>query len=285
MSTPDNSYPPGQQGPGGQGGYQPGPYQQPQYEPGQYGQPQPGQGQPGQGQPGQGQPGQGQPGQPQYGSGRGGPGQYPPPQYGQPGQPPQYGQPQYGQPGQPGQYGQPQYGQPGYEQPQYQQTPYAQYPQAGAYQQAGPYGAMPQGPYGAGMHAVPAGAEGYLLGGGVGFGEAIRLAWQNKFVYEGRASRSAYWWYALAIGLVGLAFEIIVGILAAATHSGGLVVLLAALFWLATLIVSLPLAVRRMHDIDRSGWWLLLSLVPFGGLVVLVFSVLEGTRGLNRFGG
>jgi uncharacterized membrane protein YhaH (DUF805 family) len=144
---------------------------------------------------------------------------------------------------------------------------------------------MPQGPYMQPGHAVPSGPAGYLLGGGVGFGEAIRLAWQNKFVYEGRASRSAYWWYALSMGIVGIVFEIIVAILGAATHSGGLVAILAILFWIGAVIVSLPLAVRRLHDTDRSGWWLLLSFVPFGGLVVFVFSVLEGTRGPNRFGG
>ena len=175
-------------------------------------------------------------------------------------------------PGGQGSYQQPQYGQP-------QQAPYGQY------QQAGPYGAMPQGPYMQSAHAVPSGAAGYLLGGSVGFGEAIRLAWQNKFIYEGRASRSAYWWFALAMAIVYLGLDIIIGMLAAAIHSGGVVLIVAFLFAIGALIVSLPLAVRRLHDTGRSGWWLLLSLVPFGGLVVFAFSVLEGTRGPNRFGG
>jgi uncharacterized membrane protein YhaH (DUF805 family) len=253
MSTPDSSYPPGRPAQGGQGE--------------QGGQPQYGQGQQQQG------PYQQQPQQPQQ------PPQYGLPQYGQ--SPPQYGQPQYGQP----QYGQPQYGQPGYEQTQYQQAPYGQYQQGGPYQQAGPYGAMPAGPYLQSVHAVPPGPAGYLLGGGVGFGESIKLAWQNKFVYEGRASRSAYWWFALFMAIVSIGFDIIVGVLAAATHSGGVIAILFALFLIGYLIVGLPLAVRRLHDTDRSGWWLLLSLVPLGGLVVFVFSLLEGTRGPNRFGG
>jgi uncharacterized membrane protein YhaH (DUF805 family) len=53
---------------------------------------------------------------------------------------------------------------------------------------------------------------------------------------------------------------------------------------IATLVVSLPLAVRRLHDTGRSGFWLFLFLVPFGGIAILVFYLLEGTRGPNRFG-
>jgi uncharacterized membrane protein YhaH (DUF805 family) len=50
-------------------------------------------------------------------------------------------------------------------------------------------------------------------------------------------------------------------------------------------IVSLPLLVRRLHDTDRSGFWIFLSLIPFvGGIVNFVFTLLEGTRGPNRFG-
>ena len=54
--------------------------------------------------------------------------------------------------------------------------------------------------------------------------------------------------------------------------------------WRPRTIVSLAVSVRRLHDTDRSGWWLLLNIVPFGGIVVLVFSCLESTPGPNRFG-
>src|SRR5277367_5849068 len=78
---------------------------------------------------------------------------------------------------------QPPYGQQ--QQPTYgQQQPYASYP-------GGPYGA-PQPGYGA-PYPPAGGPEGYLQGGSVGFGEAISLALKNAFVYQGRASRSAYW--------------------------------------------------------------------------------------------
>ncbi|MCF8709186.1 DUF805 domain-containing protein [Rhizorhapis sp. SPR117] len=65
-------------------------------------------------------------------------------------------------------------------------------------------------------------------------------------------------------------------------NSGGL---LTCLFLLGTIIPYLAVAVRRLHDTDRSGWWLLLSLIPLiGGIILLVFFVSGGTRGANRFG-
>lgn len=177
-------------------------------------------------------------------------------------QQPPYGgqQPPYGQQ-------QPPYGQPGYGQQQY-----ASYP-------GGPYGS-PQPGYGSPYTPPPGGPDGYLRGGPVGFGDAVKLAFQNAFNYQGRASRSAYWWYALATGIVYLVLDIIF----VAAIGGGAGVALFYLIALAGIIVSLPLAVRRLHDIDKTGWWLLIALVPFGGIVILVFSLMAGTPGPNRFG-
>ena len=57
------------------------------------------------------------------------------------------------------------------------------------------------------------------------------------------------------------------------------------LFYLAILIPSIAVAIRRLHDTNRSGWWLLIALIPFiGALVLLVFYVLPGTVGPNKFG-
>ena len=190
--------------------------------------------------------------------------------YGQP-QQGGYGQPQQGGYGQPqGGYGQPQggYGQP----PQGGYTPYG----------GGPYGQQPfQAGYGAPYDPPPPGPDGYLRGGAVGFGDAIKLAFQNSFVYQGRASRSAYWWYALFAFIVYLVADII--FLRAIGHGAGLG--LYFIFAIGMLIVSLPLSVRRLHDTDRSGYWLFIGLIPFiGAIVLLVFTLLAGTRGPNRFG-
>ena len=51
-----------------------------------------------------------------------------------------------------------------------------------------------------------------------------------------------------------------------------------------TLVPTLAVSVRRLHDTGRSGWWMLLSLVPFGGIVLLVFDCLDSEPGPNRFG-
>jgi uncharacterized membrane protein YhaH (DUF805 family) len=217
---------------------------------------------------GYGQPQQGGYGQPQQGG-------YGQPQQGGYGQPQQggYGQPQQGGHGQPqqGGYGQPQQG--GYGQPQQGgYTPYG----------GGPYGQQPSQPgYGGPYDPPPPGPDGYLRGGAVGFGDAIKLAFQNSFVYQGRASRSAYWWYALFAFILYLVADVI--FLRAIGHGAGLG--LYFIFAIGMLIVSLPLSVRRLHDTDRSGYWLFIGLIPFvGGIVLLVFTLLAGTRGPNRFG-
>ena len=202
--------------------------------------------------------------------------------YGQPQQGP-YGQPQqggYGQPTQGGGYGQPQQG-GGYGQPQ--QGGYGQPPQGGYVPYGGgPYGQQPyQAGYGAPYAPPPPGPDGYLRGGAVGFGDAIKLAFQNSFVYQGRASRSAYWWYALFACIVYLVADVV--FLSAIGHAAGLG--LYCIFAIGMLIVSLPLAVRRLHDTDRSGFWLFIGLIPIiGSITILVFTLLEGTRGPNRFG-
>jgi uncharacterized membrane protein YhaH (DUF805 family) len=59
--------------------------------------------------------------------------------------------------------------------------------------------------------------------------------------------------------------------------------LLSGIYALAVIIPTLALTVRRLHDIDRTGWWVLINLVPLGSLVILVFSLMEGTPGSNRY--
>lgn len=80
-----------------------------------------------------------------------------------------------------------------------------------------------------------------------------------------RWARSGPWWYDAGYR----------------THGGPL----SGLFMLAMLIPYLAVAVRRLHDTDRRGWWLLIGFLPLiGGIVLLVFFIMSGTRGPNRFG-
>ena len=65
----------------------------------------------------------------------------------------------------------------------------------------------------------------------------------------------------------------------------GVFSVLFILFNLAILLPNLAISVRRLHDIDRSGWWILIALIPFiGGIVLLIFDLLPGTPQENRFG-
>jgi uncharacterized membrane protein YhaH (DUF805 family) len=162
------------------------------------------------------------------------------------------------------------------------------YPPQGGYAQQGGY--PPQGggytayPQQQGGYA-PAGApRGYLQGGPVGFIDAIKLAFQNIFEYNGRASRSSYWWFALAelIGWVGI---LILAVIFAAVHAPIISILLYLAAGIASFLVSLALTIRRLHDQDKSGFWYFIAFVPFiGGIWLLVLTVMEGTPGPNRFG-
>ena len=126
----------------------------------------------------------------------------------------------------------------------------------------------------------------YLQGGPVGFGEAIKQGFSNGFVYRGRASRSAYWWFTLFVLIVGFALEAIIFI-PLTLHSSWAAVVLLVITLIAVIyldLVLLALLVRRLHDIDKSGWWVFIGLVPFAGpIILLVLTVLEGTPALNRY--
>lgn len=102
--------------------------------------------------------------------------------------------------------------------------------------------------------------------------------------FEGRSRRKEYWSFFLLVLAGGVVLSLIEGILGL----GGMIGPygpLTTLFLLALLVPSIAVGVRRLHDTDRSGWWILIGLVPIvGGLVLLVFYVLEGTRGPNQYG-
>jgi uncharacterized membrane protein YhaH (DUF805 family) len=97
--------------------------------------------------------------------------------------------------------------------------------------------------------------------------------------FSGRAQRSEYWYFFLFYLLIYL------GLIVAGQVIGNLGSILALLFLLAMMIPSLSVGVRRLHDTDRSGWWLLISLIPLiGAIVLIVFAVQDSQSGDNRFG-
>lgn len=95
--------------------------------------------------------------------------------------------------------------------------------------------------------------------------------------FEGRARRREYWYFTLINVLIAVALALIDGALD--------ISLLSPLYTLAVFIPGLAVSVRRLHDTGRSGWWLLLSLVPLvGAIVVLVFMCLDSEPGANQYG-
>ncbi|WP_231639064.1 DUF805 domain-containing protein [Sphingomonas profundi] len=118
-------------------------------------------------------------------------------------------------------------------------------------------------------------------------------------LFTGRARPKEYWMFALFIALATIVLAIVESVLGIGSGEsvrtigdGSLSVYsqhnfgwLTGLFSLAMLVPSLAVGVRRLHDTDRSGWWLLIGLIPLaGGIVLFVFFVMSGTRGPNRFG-
>ena len=117
----------------------------------------------------------------------------------------------------------------------------------------------------------------------MGMQEAVRTVFGKYAVFSGRAKRAEYWWFGLFVVLVGVVLSVVEGGMFRG-HMGQYG-LLSGLWNLVTLLPSLAVAVRPMHDTGRSGWWLLIVLIPvIGALVVLYWFVQRGTVGANDYG-
>ncbi len=109
-------------------------------------------------------------------------------------------------------------------------------------------------------------------------------------VFAGRAGREEYWMFQLVNAIVIVVLAVVCGLLIPSTmaNRGGsllvFVLVIILLYVLATLIPSLAVSVRRLHDKDLSGWWLLIGLVPLGGIIILVFHLLDSNPGPNQYG-
>lgn len=103
--------------------------------------------------------------------------------------------------------------------------------------------------------------------------------------FSGRSRRKEYWMFVLGVFIAVILLSIVEGIVGLSGMVGGVYGPLTTIFFLGILVPSIAVQIRRFHDQDKSGWFVLLSLIPFiGGLIVLVFMCLEGTKGPNRFG-
>ena len=114
------------------------------------------------------------------------------------------------------------------------------------------------------------------------FPEAVGAFFSKYFTFSGRSNRPEYWYAFLFLLLLLVGTTIADFFLIDSTLQFRPITMVAQI---ATLIPSFAVAARRLHDTDRSAWWLLIILVPLiGALVLLVFGFQRGTPGSNRFG-
>lgn len=103
--------------------------------------------------------------------------------------------------------------------------------------------------------------------------------------FSGRSRRKEYWMFFLLIIIAAVVIGMVEGVLGLAGMVGGVYGPLTTVFLLGIIVPSIAVQVRRFHDQDKSGWWVLLGFVPLiGGIAVLVFMCLEGTQGENQYG-
>jgi len=102
-------------------------------------------------------------------------------------------------------------------------------------------------------------------------------------VFSGRSRRSEYWYYMLVYLVIYAALAMVDVVMGTFSYTSG-VGLLSGIFALALLLPSIGVGIRRLHDTGRSGWWLLLGLIPVVGIVLLLFLAQDSEAGTNRFG-
>lgn len=103
--------------------------------------------------------------------------------------------------------------------------------------------------------------------------------------FQGRARRAEYWMFVLFQILVYIAVAILGLILSGGNSDSATATGLMALVTLGLLLPSIAVTVRRLHDTNRTGWWILISFLPLiGGIWLFVLTVLDGTPATNRFG-
>ena len=112
----------------------------------------------------------------------------------------------------------------------------------------------------------------------MGFVEAIKSGFSNYVNFNGRARRSEYWYWTLFVFIVLVACNVLSSVIPS-------IVMVQGIFTLAILLPGLAVAVRRLHDIGKSGWFILLTLIPLiGAIILIIWYCKDSDEGFNRFG-
>jgi uncharacterized membrane protein YhaH (DUF805 family) len=120
---------------------------------------------------------------------------------------------------------------------------------------------------------------------GIGFIDAIKRGFAKYATFTGRASLGEYWWWVLFVGLSYMVLGLLVNLTDGGGTQLGFFGVVALLGYLATIIPSIAVAVRRLHDVGRSGWWFLITFIPFiGSLILFIFLVTSTTPTAAQYG-
>ena len=105
------------------------------------------------------------------------------------------------------------------------------------------------------------------------FVDAVKTCFTKYVGFDGRATRSEYWWWVLFLVAIAVVMELL--------NLG----LIGNLFSLVTLLPSIAVGARRLHDIGKSGWWQLIAFIPLiGAIVLIVFWTQDSQPGDNQYG-
>lgn len=120
---------------------------------------------------------------------------------------------------------------------------------------------------------------------GLSFGASVSRVFSKYATFGGRATRSEYWWFYLFTVLVSVALSILQSVAGQDNGFAGFISIVSLLISLALFIPVLAVTVRRLHDTNRAGWWVLIGLIPLvGAIILLVFVLLRSDEVDNRFG-
>ncbi len=109
-------------------------------------------------------------------------------------------------------------------------------------------------------------------------------AWKKYAVFNGRSRRKEYWYFILFNLLVSMLLGFIDSMTGMYSFEAG-IGLLSGVYTLAIIVPGIAVGIRRLHDTGRSGWWLLIGLIPFvGAIVLIVFCVQDSQPGENEYG-
>lgn len=109
------------------------------------------------------------------------------------------------------------------------------------------------------------------------FMQAVKTVLGNYANFKDRSRRSEYWWWALAVFILNIIVSFVGGAI-------GMAELLSGIVSLALIVPNIAVGIRRFHDIGKSGWWLLLVLIPFLGWIALIYFFVQPSQGPNQYG-